>query len=230
VSTNFILFGVALWLSLGFKGLTERLLIAVSKYTVSQKTAPFLFEHNFRKFPILIILSLLRTEIICPKYVPVNWIYHFTYGFVAACITSKNATAYTPSQTLLNKTAMHATILLLLQSRKFWWYLLLTVFFDPALRRHNDVILLQYFLLPRWLPATSMLAIHRVSGSGSDFVFQQDSAPHTAPCTCNSWTAASRNAKLSCAQPVASKQPRSQSCGLRDLGCHAASCLPQTNP
>ena len=32
--------------------------------------------------------------------------------------------------------------------------------------------------------------------SGNDFVFQQDSAPHTAPHTCNSWTAASRNAKL----------------------------------
>ena len=27
-----------------------------------------------------------------------------------------------------------------------------------------------------------------------------------------------------------SKQPRSQSCGLQDLGCHAASCRPQTNP
>jgi len=52
---------------------------------------------------------------------------------------------------------------------------------------------------------------------------------HTAPRMCNSWTAASINTKLSCVQPVASKQPRSQSCGLRDLGCHAASCLPQTN-
>ena len=31
-------------------------------------------------------------------------------------------------------------------------------------------------------------------------------------------------------QPLVSKQPSSQSCGLRDLGCHAASCLPQTNP
>jgi len=30
--------------------------------------------------------------------------------------------------------------------------------------------------------------------------------------------------------PMASKQFRSQSCRLRDLGCHAASCLPQTNP
>jgi len=60
-------------------------------------------------------------------------------------------------------------------------------------------------------------------------LFQQISAPHTAPRTCNSWTAASRNesrnAKLSCAQPVASKQPRFQSCVLRDMGGHAASCL-----
>ena len=53
---------------------------------------------------------------------------------------------------------------------------------------------------------------------------------YTAPHMCNSWTAASRNAKVSCVQPVASKQPRFQSCGLRDLGCYAASCLPQTNP
>ena len=41
---------------------------------------------------------------------------------------------------------------------------------------------------------------------------------HTTPRTCDSWTAASRNAKLSGVQPVASKQPISQSCGLRDLG------------
>ena len=61
--------------------------------------------------------------------------------------------------------------------------------------------------------------------SGNDFLFQQYSAPaHRAYSTCSSWTAASRNAKRSCAQPVSSKEPRSQSCGLRDLGCHTASC------
>ena len=49
-------------------------------------------------------------------------------------------------------------------------------------------------------------------------------------CSFNSWIAASRNAKLSCIQAVTFKQPRSQSCGLRNLGCHAASRLPQTNP
>jgi len=45
----------------------------------------------------------------------------------------------------------------------------------------------------------------------------------------NSWTAASRKARLYCAQPVASKPHRSQSCELRDLGCHAiaTSCLYQ---
>ena len=43
-------------------------------------------------------------------------------------------------------------------------------FFDAASRRHNDAILLP--------------AIRRVSGN--DFVFQQDSAPHTALRTCNS--------------------------------------------
>jgi len=41
------------------------------KYTMSQKNLDrFLFEHNFnfRKYcPILIILSLLQTEIICPQ-------------------------------------------------------------------------------------------------------------------------------------------------------------------
>ena len=34
----------------------------------SEKTGPFSFEHNFCKYcPILIILSLLQTEIICPQ-------------------------------------------------------------------------------------------------------------------------------------------------------------------
>ena len=49
-----------------------------------------------------------------------------TSPVVFACTTFKNATAYTSSQKLLNKSAMHAVISLLLQSRKFWWYLLLT--------------------------------------------------------------------------------------------------------
>ena len=42
-------------------------------YTASQKTAPFTFEHNFRKYgPILSILSLLQTEIICPNSPDLN--------------------------------------------------------------------------------------------------------------------------------------------------------------
>jgi len=37
-------------------------------YTVSQKNWTISLEHNFRKCcPILIILSLLQTEIICPQ-------------------------------------------------------------------------------------------------------------------------------------------------------------------
>jgi len=52
----------------------------------------------------------------------------------------------------------------------------------------------------------------------------------TTPRTGNSWTAASRNATLSCARSVAIKQLRSQSYGLRSLGCNAASCLSKTNP
>ena len=47
----------------------------------------------------------------------------------------------------------------------------LTYFFDAALRRHNDVLLLP--------------VIRRVSVI-NDFVSQHDSAPHTAPRTCNS--------------------------------------------
>ena len=39
-------------------------------YSVSQKLEPFSFDHNFRKYCwILIILSLLHTEIICHKHV-----------------------------------------------------------------------------------------------------------------------------------------------------------------
>ena len=87
-------------------------------------------------------------------------------------------------------------------------------FFAAVSRRHNDVILLP--------------AIRRVSGN--DYVPTRSVHQHAAPRTCNSWTGASRNAKFSCVQAVTSKQPRSQSCGLRDLSCHAASCLPQTNP
>ena len=45
---------------------------------------------------------------------------------------------------------------------------------------------------------------------------------HSAPRTCNSWIAASRNAKLSCAPPVASKQPRSRlSCSTVSYQCLA---------
>ena len=49
-------------------------------YTVSQKNLdPFLFEHNFIKFCLfLIILSLLQTENICPKMC--NWSCYFTWA------------------------------------------------------------------------------------------------------------------------------------------------------
>jgi len=83
----------------------------------------FSFEHNFCKYcPILIILSLLQTEIICPQ--TYNWICNFTYSLLLHYL--ENATTYTSSQKLLNKSVMRAVISLLLQSRKFWWYLLLT--------------------------------------------------------------------------------------------------------
>ena len=94
---------------------------------------------------------------------------------------------------------MHAVISLLLQSKKFWWYWLLWC----SSWRHNDVI--QSYCCQRYADCQvttlcSSRTLHR----------------HTALRTCNSWTAASRNAKLFLrpTQPVASKQPRSQSCGV----------------
>jgi len=108
---------------------------------------------------------------------------------------------------------MHVVISLLLQSRKFWWYLLLT-----SLMLLHDVTM------------TSCCCEWYAECLVTTLCSSRTVQRHTAPWTCNSWTAASRNAKLLCAQPVASKQFRSQSCGLRDLGCYAASCLPQTNP
>jgi len=108
---------------------------------------------------------------------------------------------------------MHAVISLLLQSRKFWWYLLLT----SSMLLHDVIMTLSCCQRYTECLATTLCSSRTVH-------------QHNVPRTCNSWTAASRNAKLSCAEPVASKQPRSQSCRLRDLGCHAASCIPQTNP
>jgi len=94
---------------------------------VKKKLDSFSFEHKFRKFcPVLTIISLLQTEIICPQ--THNWISHFTYSLLLLhCSTTliKATIAYTSSQKLLNKSAMHAVISLLLQSRKFWWYILL---------------------------------------------------------------------------------------------------------
>jgi len=91
---------------------------------------------------------------------------------VCCCITLKNATAYSSSQKLLNKSAMHAVISLLLQRRKFWWYLLLT-----SLMLLHDVIMTSY-CCQRYadclVTICSSRTVHR----------------HTAPLTCNSWTVA----------------------------------------
>ena len=108
----------------------------VNKRSFAQLTLWVSFEHNFRKYcSILVILSLLQTEIICPQ--TDDWI--STIPIVCCCTTLNNATTYTSSQKLLNKSAMHAVILLLLQSRKFWWYLLLT--YSMLL---HDVIMTSY--------------------------------------------------------------------------------------
>jgi len=45
----------------------------------SKKLDPYSFEHSFRKYcPILIVLSLLQREIMCPQ--THNWISYFTYS------------------------------------------------------------------------------------------------------------------------------------------------------
>ena len=52
-------------------------------------------------------------------------------------------------------------------------------------------------------------------------------------CTSCAWNcggSASKNTRLHFSRFVASKQSRSQSSWLRDLGCHAASCIPEENP
>ena len=152
-----------------------------------KKTGPFSFEHNFRKYcPILIIFSLLQTEIICPQMH--NLMSHFIHSLLLHYL--EKTTAYSSSQKLLNKSAMHVVISLLLQNRKFWWYLLLT----SSILLH-DVI-------------TTPYCCQRYAECLVTTMFQQDSVPHTAQRNqCNSWTAASRNAKLTCAQPVPPNSP-----------------------
>jgi len=92
----------------------------------------------------------------------------------------------------------------------------LTDFFTAASRRHNDVIL---------LPAIRIV-------SGNDFV-------PAGQCTGHRLKGPVRVQQLNCCvkkrqtflhQPAASRQPKSPSCRLRYLGCHAASCLPHTHP
>jgi len=65
---------------------------------------------------------------------------------------------------------MHAVMNLIVVTKQEILVISLTYFFDAASRRHNDVLLLP--------------VIRRVSVN--DFVSQHDSAPHTAPRTCNS--------------------------------------------
>jgi len=100
----------------------------------------FSLENNFGKYrycPILIILSLLQTDIFCPH--TCNWICHFTYSLLSHYLEKYNHIHFFTE--LLNKSATHSVfeISLLLQSRKLWWYLLLTVFFNTDSLHHNDV-------------------------------------------------------------------------------------------
>jgi len=125
-----------------------------------------------------------------------------TSPIICCCTTLKKTTAYTSSQKLLNKPAMYAVILWLLQSRKFWWYLLLL----------HDVIVTSY-------------CCQRYAECLATTLFQQHSAPAHRAAHVQQLNCSIRNAKHSGARLVAS-----QCCGLWDLGCHAALCLPQTNP
>jgi len=82
-----------------------------------------------------------------------------TLPIVCCRTTLKNSTAYTSSQKLLNKSAIHAAISLLLQSRKFWWYLLLT-----SSKLLHNVIMTSY-------------CCQRYAECLVTTLFQQDSAP-----------------------------------------------------
>ena len=74
-------------------------------YTVSQKTGPVYIKHNFYTYcPILVILSLLQTEIILYAHEHI-----IEFPTSCCCTTLKNATAYTSLQKLLNKSAMYAS-------------------------------------------------------------------------------------------------------------------------
>ena len=86
--------------------------IVLSIYTESRKKLdPFSSKHNFRKYcPILTILSLLQTEITCPQ----NENEFATSSIVCCCIKLKNATTYTSSKKVLNKSAMPAVILFII--------------------------------------------------------------------------------------------------------------------
>ena len=102
---------------------------------------------------------------------------------------------------------------------------------NTMLHESPDLVIYRTEIWAVWRPQVGRKKVWRFLTLSSTVARALRGVPvHCTPCTCNSKTAASRNAKLSCAQPVASKQPRSQSCGLRHLCCHAASCLPQKNP
>jgi len=160
--------------------------------------------------PILIILLLLLTEIICPQIH--NWISHFTYSLFLHYLEKCNCIHFFTKTVKWICNACGKTSLLL-ESRKFWWYLLLT-----SLMLLHDVIM-TLCCCQRYAESINQSISFFIGVSGNDFVFLSR--------TVRRHTAASRNAKLSGAQPVAFKQPRSQFCGLRDLGCrHAALCLP----
>ena len=105
------------------------LLAIIIIYTLSQKTALFSFEHNFRKYmycSILIILSQIEFP---------------TSPIVCCCTTLKNAITYTSSQKLLSKSAFNTCGNFVVVTKQEILVISLTLFFDIASWLHNDVIL-----------------------------------------------------------------------------------------
>jgi len=82
----------------------------------SKKWALFHLSITFANtVPILIIVHCCRQKLYAHKHIMAFSI----LPIVCCCTTLKNAAAYTSSQKLLNKSAMHLVIPLLLQSKKF---------------------------------------------------------------------------------------------------------------
>ena len=99
---------------------------------------------------------------------------------------------------------------MLLQSRKFWWYLLLT-----SSTLFHDVIMKDTTTGHTQCLVTTLCSSRTV---------HRHTAPRRARATVEMLRQKTPDFLASNLWPP----NRPESCGLRDVGCHAASCLPQT--